>query len=161
VPYLIDGHNLIGRMKDISLEDPDDELKLVARLQTFCAREATSATVYFDGAVVGAGKTTAKAGVAARFVAPPETADGAIRRHLERLGREARNWVVVSSDSAVAESARRSRARVESSEVFARRLSGPGPASADPDKPLAAPNDDEVAAWEAAFRKRRPPGGKA
>ena len=39
MPFLIDGHNLIGRMPGISLDDPDDEARLVAQLRAFCARE--------------------------------------------------------------------------------------------------------------------------
>ncbi len=31
--YLIDGHNLIAQISDISLDDPDDEAKLVLRLE--------------------------------------------------------------------------------------------------------------------------------
>src|SRR3989337_1150791 len=122
MPYLIDGHKLIGRMPGISLADPEDEALLLARLRTFCTREKTTATVYFDGAVIATMKEPARAGVTPRFVAPPQTADTAIRRHLERLGRQAPNWTVVTSDAAVAEAARRSRAPVASSEAFARRL---------------------------------------
>ena len=31
--YLIDGHNLIGQMPGLSLDDPHDEAKLVERLK--------------------------------------------------------------------------------------------------------------------------------
>src|SRR3990172_8337759 len=115
MPYLIEGNNLIGRMPGISLADPDDEAQLLARMRTFCTRERTTATVYFDGAIIATMKEPAQAGGTPRFVAPPQTADMAIRRHLERLGRQAPNWTVVTSDAAVAEAARRSRARAESS----------------------------------------------
>ena len=153
MPYLIDGHNLIGRMPGISLADPDDEAQLLARLRTFCTRQKTTATVYFDGAVIATMKEPARAGVTARFVAPPETADTAIRRHLERLGRQAPNWTVVTSDAAVAEAARRSRARVESSGAFARRLTNSVSLPPSQDKPQEPPTPEEVARWEAAFRK--------
>ena len=33
--YLIDGHNLIGQLPDLSLTDPDDEAKLVQKLTGF------------------------------------------------------------------------------------------------------------------------------
>ena len=36
--YIIDGHNLIGVMPDIHLRQPDDEERLVARLQSYQAR---------------------------------------------------------------------------------------------------------------------------
>jgi len=153
MPYLIDGHNLIGRMPGISLADPEDEAQLLARLRTFCTREKTTATVYFDGAVIATMKEPARAGVTPRFVAPPQTADTAIRRHLERLGRQAPNWTVVTSDAAVAEAARRSRARVESSGAFARRLTNSASLPPSQDKPQEPPTPEEVARWEAAFKK--------
>jgi len=161
MPYLIDGHNLIGRMPGISLGDPDDEARLLARLQTFCAREKTTATVYFDGAVIATMKEPARAGVTPRFVAPPQTADMAIRRHLERLGRQAPNWTVVTSDAEVAEAARRSRARVESSEAFARRLTNSASPPSGEDKPQDPPTPEEVALWEAAFKKGSSTRGRA
>jgi hypothetical protein len=153
MPYLIDGHNLIGRMPGISLADPDDEARLLALVQSFCARERTTATVYFDGAVVPARKEPARAGVTARFVLPPQSADAAIRRHLHRLGREAPNWTVVTSDGAVAQAARQSRARIESSDSFARRLTGASGRSTGQEKPQHAPTPEEVADWEATFKK--------
>lgn len=156
MPYLIDGHNLIGRMRGIRLTDPDDEAMLVARLQTFCARERTKAVVYFDGAVLSSARDPSRGGVTARFVAPPQTADAAISRHLARLGREARNWTLVSSDATVLGAARSHGAKVESSEVFARRLEG-APATAVDEKPQP-PSRDEIDFWEAAFKKRRRTG---
>jgi hypothetical protein len=33
MPFLIDGHNLIGALPDLDLDDPDDEARLVERLQ--------------------------------------------------------------------------------------------------------------------------------
>ena len=155
MPYLIDGHNLIGRMRGIPLTDPDDEALLVARLRTFCSRERTTVTVYFDGAVVSATREPARAGVTARFIAPPHTADAAIARHLDRLGREARNWTVVSSDSAVVEASRRRGARVESSDAFARRLDATAASSPVEEKPRPPTKPDEIAGWEAAFKKHR------
>jgi predicted RNA-binding protein with PIN domain len=155
MPYLIDGHNLIGRMRDIRLADPDDEALLVARLRTFCSRERTTITVYFDGAVVSATRDPAQAGVTARFIAPPQTADAAIARHIGRLGRAARNWTVVSSDSAVVEASRRRGARVESSEAFARRLEATIASAPVEEKPRPPTAPDEIAGWEAAFKKPR------
>jgi len=154
MPYLIDGHNLIGRMHGLSLEDPDDEAKLLLRLRAFCAREGSTAAVYFDGAIVGSRPQPPQSGVTAHFVAPPETADGAIARQLKRLGRQTPNWTVVSSDAAVASEARRRGARVESSESFARRLTPSAASPTEPEKPPAPSGPDEIADWEALFRRK-------
>ena len=52
--YLIDGHNLIAKMPDISLDDPDDEVKLVLRLRQWTAgRRKRRVTVIFDGGLPG------------------------------------------------------------------------------------------------------------
>jgi predicted RNA-binding protein with PIN domain len=48
MPLLIDGHNLIGQLPDLSLSDPRDEVKLVARLQAYAARSGRRITVVFD-----------------------------------------------------------------------------------------------------------------
>ena len=48
MPILIDGHNLIGRLPAISLQDPDDEDKLVRLLKSYQARTGKSLTVVFD-----------------------------------------------------------------------------------------------------------------
>src|SRR5689334_18162465 len=48
MPLLIDGHNLIGQMHDLSLSDPNDEDKLIARLQALVDRVKKRMTVVFD-----------------------------------------------------------------------------------------------------------------
>jgi predicted RNA-binding protein with PIN domain len=50
------------------------------------------------------------------------TADNAIRGRLNKLGNNARNWTVVSSDRQVQTEARSFRAAVLSSDEFARKL---------------------------------------
>src|SRR5512139_530840 len=53
VPYLIDGHNLIAQMPDLTLDDPNDEVKLVLRLRQFAGRKKQSITVVFDHGIPG------------------------------------------------------------------------------------------------------------
>ena len=36
MPYLIDGHNLIPKVRGLSLQSMDDEMELVELLQEFC-----------------------------------------------------------------------------------------------------------------------------
>jgi len=156
MPYLIDGHNLIGRMSGISLQDPDDEARLLALLRIYCPRQSTKATVYFDGGLPGRLDPPPASGVTAHFITPPGTADGAIVRHLIRLGREARNWTVVSSDGSVADAARRRGARVSSSEGFARELAAALASAPPPEKPEGPSGDDELEAWERLFKNTPP-----
>ena len=121
MPYMIDGHNLIPKIPGLSLETMDDEMQLVELLQEFCRRQRKEAEVYFDNAP-GQKKARVFGLVTAHFVRQGMTADDAIRARLGRLGRDARNWTVVSSDHAVQASARAARAHYIPSEVFAGTL---------------------------------------
>jgi hypothetical protein len=60
--------------------------------------------------------------VVARFIRQGRTADQAIQGKLQRLGGEARNWTVVSSDREVRASARAARAKSMQVEEFAQQL---------------------------------------
>jgi predicted RNA-binding protein with PIN domain len=155
VPYLIDGHNLIGAMPQISLEDPDDEQALISLLQAFCQRSRHMATVYFDRRAPGSQGMAKSGRLSVHFVQPPRTADDAITSHLDRLGGQAQNWTVVSSDHQVQQAARHAGARVMSSRAFGRLLR-PGSGS-DPErddaKPAGVEDPDELARWERLFRK--------
>jgi predicted RNA-binding protein with PIN domain len=135
MPYLVDGHNLIPKL-GLRLEDLDDEQDLVDRLQQFCRLSGRGQVeVYFDNAPAGQPAHRRSGQVTAHFVRHPMIADEAIRLRLERLGRAARNWSVVSSDHLVQAEARRRGAKVVSSEEFARTVLETlreGPASSAP-----------------------------
>ena len=119
MPYLIDGHNLIASLDDIHLDDPDDEARLIDLLRTFCAHTGKELTVYFDQRAPGATNPPTMGGLRARFITPPRTADEAILAHLRRLGREAHNWTVVSSDNLIRSAAIQAGARSLNSHAFA------------------------------------------
>jgi len=146
---LIDGHNLIGRMADMSLSDPDDEVELVQRLRRYCLRQRRRATVVFDAGLPG--------GPAPQLSAPPvevvfasvgSSADCVIRRRILQA-RDPRGLVVVSSDRALQQAARSRGAQVVQAEQFAARLTGqPTADSPLPDRLLP---EDEVAQWLALF----------
>jgi uncharacterized protein len=119
MPYLIDGHNLIPKIPGLSLQAEDDEQQLITLLLEFCRLQRKQVEVYFDNAPPGGVRARNFGNLIARFVRQGSTADQAIRQRLERLGRAARNWAVVSSDLAVQTEARASQARVLSSEDFA------------------------------------------
>jgi predicted RNA-binding protein with PIN domain len=155
MPLLIDGHNLIAQVASLRLSDQDDEHQLVELVRGFCARVATKATVYFDKGNPASLDPLPAGGVSVRFVREPRTADQAIVRHLARLGGDAKNWTVVSSDREVQRAAARSGARTVTSQAFARALLD-RPGTAGPDKPGEAPSEDEIAYWEKRFRDSPP-----
>src|SRR5687768_16181614 len=96
MPYLIDGHNLIGQMPTIRLDDPDDEAKLVMVLQRFAMRRQVSVSVVFDRGHYGR-QTLGGSGVNVRFARSPSDADAMITSFLNHVSRPA-EWVLVSSD---------------------------------------------------------------
>jgi predicted RNA-binding protein with PIN domain len=100
MPYLIDGHNLIPKL-GLRLDAVDDELELIAILQEFCRLEHRQVEVYFDGAPVSQGGIRKLGAVTAYFVPQTSNADTAIRKRLNKLGKAAKNWTVVTSDRQV------------------------------------------------------------
>jgi predicted RNA-binding protein with PIN domain len=122
MPYIIDGHNLIPKIPGLSLQDIDDELQLVNMLQEFCRVNRKRVEVYFDNAPPGNTGARTYGLVIARFIRQGVTADEAIRKKLVRLGGEARNWTVISSDREVQVNARAARAKIIPAEEFAEQL---------------------------------------
>lgn len=121
MPYLIDGHNLIPKL-GLRLDSIDDEMELVAILQEFCRVERRQVEVYFDGAPAPHAGTRKLGAITAHFVRLGTTADNAIRNRVKKLGKAAKNWIVVSSDRQVQAEARAVRAETLSSDEFAKAL---------------------------------------
>ncbi len=119
MPYIIDGHNLIPKIPGLSLSNLDDENQLIELLQEFCRRSRKEVEVYFDNAPPNGVRARSFGLLTARFIRAGTTADNAIHRRLEKLGRSARNWTVVSSDLGVQKSIRAAQAQILSSESFA------------------------------------------
>jgi predicted RNA-binding protein with PIN domain len=149
MPLLIDGHNLIGRLPGLDLSDPDDEVKLVARLRTYSARTGKRVTVVFDrGLPGGRSRELSGGGVEVVFASAGHTADGILRERI-RGARDPRGLTVVTSDREVMRAARASGARVMRSGKFAAKLKAPQTASVEQDVHLSA---EEVEEWLKVFR---------
>jgi predicted RNA-binding protein with PIN domain len=145
MPYLVDGHNLIPKV-GLRLDSIDDELELVAILQDFARLKRQQVEVYFDGAPIGQSGTRRLGTIRAHFVRLGQTADDAIRARLIRMEKDARNWIVVSSDRGVQNAARAAHAQFVSAEEFVRMLreaQNSVPKSDAVDKKLSAAEVDE------------------
>ena len=153
MPYLIDGHNLIPHL-GISLSAADDEMQLLTLLREFCRLSRKEAAVYFDGGLPGQPATRKFGAVTAHFVRPPSVADDAIAERLRRLGGDAKNWVVVSSDQRVQVEGRAARAQVISSEAFSRRLHQTLGPPAQSDRAADDMSEDEVREWLEIFKRK-------
>ena len=121
MPYIIDGHNLIPKL-GLRLDEPDDEMELVRLLQDFARIRRQQVDVYFDGAPAGQAGMRKFGSIKAHFVRQGQTADSAIRRRLEEMGKAAKNWIVVSSDHEVLSAARVHQAHSLRSEEFVKQI---------------------------------------
>ena len=85
--YLIDGHNLIGKMPDIQLSDPDDEEKLVTRLQSWTRldRKRKIQVVFDAGQHGGFGDLLSGLNVQVRFSRMGQTADSILIRQIKDI----------------------------------------------------------------------------
>ena len=175
--YLIDGHNLIGQMPDIHLDDPDDEVKLVLRLRRWAARgRKRRLIVVFDrGLPGGRDKGLSTGNVKVIFASSSQQADTVLMGRIEQV-RNPGDYTLVSSDRRIRQVAEARRMPIWSSQEFAARMmvdlaessSGAGQTAVTPvdDPQLSA---DELAMWLDLFegqdappksqrgkRKRRP-----
>jgi uncharacterized protein len=154
MPYLIDGHNLIGQLPDISLSDPNDEAKLVQKLAGFAARTGKKIVVIFDSGITG-GKSRMSTGmVEVVFATPRSNAD---RIMMERIAdaKDPLYWVVVSSDNQVLGAAQRRKMKAIRSNDFA-QLMRPAVAvdKEESDGREVYPSPAEVEMWLKIFSKR-------
>lgn len=122
MPLLIDGHNLIGSgaLADISLNDEDDEARLVARLRVWRSKAKDQMTVVFDHGITG-GKSIALsgAGVNVIFARNPQDADELIRK---RLRVASKGLILVSNDAELRRDAEAARIEVWRSDEFVQRM---------------------------------------
>ena len=123
---LIDGHNLIGQMQDLSLADPDDEAKLIKQLRTFGLLARKQITVIFDPSPHD---TTTRLyndiqhydSVKVIYAMPGQKADDLIRNLVGKV-RDKQGTLVITSDNAVAKFTRVCGVKVLSSPDFIKQM---------------------------------------
>jgi len=153
--YIIDGHNLIGALPDLSLDDPHDEAKLVQRLRGFVARTGRECTVIFDHGLPGGRSALSNRAVQVVFASMRSSADRVLRERIKKLP-QPRAWTAVSSDAAVLGFARRQQLQTLRSAQFAALLERPQALPPDPgEDPQPQPSPEEVEAWLALFAAGR------
>lgn len=154
--WLIDGHNLIGQLPNLHLDDPHDEEKLLELLRSFRARTGDFLTVVFDpGLAYRPNKIRKRGGLTIQFAPYGQTADQVIVRRLRKV-KNPQAVTLVSSDQAVQQAARQARLRVMSAQEFAQILLQPASSNEEADSRadihLSA---DEVEAWLDFFNQRK------
>jgi uncharacterized protein len=102
--YLIDGHNLIGQLPDLDLDDPNDEAKLVLKLISFSAQTGKRCVVIFDHGMPGGKSRLSTGSVEVIFSARPGEADDLMLARIAATN-DTTGWQVVSSDRRVLDAA--------------------------------------------------------
>lgn len=159
MPLLLDGHNVIGHSPDLSLSDPDDEMKLIARLKSLVARTGKQVTVVFDpnptDSLPHFGHSKERQGkLEIIYVAPGHKADDVIRDIVSET-KDRKGLIVVTSDGAVASFTRQSGVRVQSSSEFIKEMQRVLHRSTSTDeKPVAG--KAEVDEWADVFKEPEP-----
>ena len=159
MPWLIDGHNLIGQMHDLFLSDPDDEEKLILRLRTVAEKTLKRITVVFDPAQnddrihIGSGRSQ-HGRLTVIYAHGGTKADDVIRIHVEEA-KDKQGLIVVTSDAAVADFTRRCGVRVQSSQEFIKWMKAQTADKSNADlKPVGSAK--EVVNWADVFKEPDP-----
>lgn len=122
--YMIDGHNLIGQLPDISLDDPNDEAKLIQKLASFAARTGKRCLVVFDHGLPGGTSRMSSRAVQVVFASARSSADRVMMERIRKIP-DPIGWTVVSSDRDVQAVARSRRMNTLHSEEFVHLLQAP------------------------------------
>lgn len=146
---IIDGHNLIGVLPDIQLNDPEDEARLLARLRGYRSVTGRDMVVFFDSGdlPVPAGRAAhlSSPGIAVYFSGPGQTADDAIVEYLR--GRpQPGQYAVVTNDAELSRRVQALGASVLRAGDFSVKLARRAePAQPEPAAPLPDPRDPAFA----------------
>lgn len=145
--FLIDGHNLIGKMPGLSLSDPHDEVELILRLKGWVSAAANRRlTLYFDGGVVGGSSNPLSSkDIRVIFAPPGKQADDLLIARMKGL-KNARQYTLVTSDQRILNAAAGSSIKTLRSEEFVAREGFDYDAmqKAEPTPPPAAPPEKEL-----------------
>jgi predicted RNA-binding protein with PIN domain len=146
---LIDGHNLIGQIPDLHLDDPEDEAELLIRLRSYRARTGKHLVVYFDpGITYQSPASKSQGGISVRRAGTGQSADDLIIRDLHRHPNP-RELTLVTSDHAVQSLARQYGTQVIDSASFAAELNRP--TEADDISEMPPLSEDEIQEWLTIF----------
>jgi len=146
---IIDGHNLIGAMPDIHLNEPEDEARLLARLRAYRSFSGQELVVFFDSgdmpAPAGRAPNLSSPGVAVRFSRPGQTADDAIVAFLQ--GRpQPGQYAVVTNDVELIWRVQSAGASIIRANEFVTKLARPAAHSRRPaQEPAPDPRDPAFA----------------
>lgn len=157
MPLLIDGHNLIGQSRDLKLSDPNDEAKLIQRLQRYAAKADKKILVIFDpnphdDSPQLWADTQSHGRITARWAARGQSADNVIRS-LVGEEKDRRGLLVITSDGAVASFVRACGVRVQSSSEFYKEMQNALGEKYDPDAKPQKSSASDIDEWLQVFKE--------
>lgn len=148
---LIDGHNLIRKLPDISLSDADDEGQLIEKIMRYRARTGRRVTIVFDsGGAYKLSATKQHGGITVRYAPHGITADTLIIKQLRRE-RNPKEVLVITSDRAIQRVATQVGAQIMLSEAFAAVLADLHMPAATSDADDVHLSDEEIDDWLSLF----------
>jgi len=144
--YIIDGHNLIGILPDISLSQPDDEARLVARLLSYRAQGAGDMIVFFDGNPLSTAAEPGRRpssmpsspGMVVHYAPAGKSADDAIVDFL-RTARQPGQYAVVTNDQGLMARVRSLGASILPASEFSSQMARRKPKRRTPESLATAP----------------------
>lgn len=162
--YLIDGHNLIAQLSDISLDEPNDEAKLVLRLRSWIASgRKREVTIVFDGGLPGGTwRYMSRGKIKALFATEGQTADALLVGRINQV-KNPSAYTLVTSDREILAVAKKRKMPYMTSQAFAQQLQKndvPLDTNTSPDLPAEEKpvlNDDELDEWLAIFGMAQEP----
>lgn len=126
MPYLLDGNNLIGRVRRTARPSAEDRAALVAEIAGRLRQTRAKATIFFDGP---AGERASSLGSLSVRVPSSGSADDAIVREVERA-KVSGEAVVVTADRGLASRCRDAGAKVCPPDEFFARFGAAAPSAA-------------------------------
>jgi predicted RNA-binding protein with PIN domain len=155
MPIIIDGHNLIGKMKSISLADPEDEAKLISILARHLLLTGQKAIVVFDKGADGDFAPRLKGPNMEIIFAPPGGSADAIIIDLIKRDPNPKGLTIVSSDNEIRRCGRSRRTRLISADNFAKQLESGSQRTRKSKKRSNGPADIDVEEWLDYFEQGR------
>lgn len=148
---IIDGHNLIGASKTISLSDPNAKEKLLCLLDKYQKILDRKIIVVFDRKTPGGYERIDFENIEVRYPSGNETADEVIKKLIAKYTNQ-HGISIISSDNEIKNSAKRAHLSYQSSRSFNDEI----------EEVLASANDEtenylspiEVEEWVELFQKR-------
>ena len=151
--YLVDGHNLIPKIHDLSLRDLEDEEKLISLLNRFSTKARVQVEVYFDRAPMDSARTVKIGAVKVHFIRKDSTADAAIIERVRKIGTSNKGIAIVSSDHAIQNEAKRMKIPFISSEEFSTLMEEKMVHMEEIKGKEPTLNEEEVSEWLNLFNK--------